>query len=355
MKAAGKVAVLSTAVLSFAACIDETAGPMAYTGKPALRVGLDIVAEMQLPGGPVAGRINGTDSDSLSLTIQHLAPLSGNNRYQVWLVNPANGTAARINVRYVALRPDTVGFDEFDGTPIVEWREAAPESRAAEFNGTTGYWQRVRFTRGELTADGVDMSAYTHVVVSIGSGDANPLTSPAPVFFQYAGLDTEPFTDGVTQFGFDPAAAASGTGWAAFGGGSVEWLNVEGFGVLAQRIARPPRGFFYELWLVDEGRTRRVRLGELLTPAPEFASLMDADVQDGPFVARGEIIKAGRYVRWADLQATPDQFADLLVALKPKVGVTEEMPETVVYAAAVPPNLDQLPKFTDGFKEKVGK
>ncbi|HEY8468913.1 MAG TPA: hypothetical protein VIL18_04680 [Longimicrobiales bacterium] len=352
MKTAGKVAVLSTAVLCLTACIDDTAGPVAYTGKPALRVGLDIVAQMQIPGGPVAGKIDGTDTDSLSLTLQYLAPLSGNNRYQVWLANDT--AAARIGVRHTTLRPDTVGFDEFDGTPIIEWREVAPESPATEFNATTGYRQVLRFTRGELTAAGVDMSAYTHVVVTIGSGDANPLTSPAPVFFRYAGLGTGAFTDGVAQFGFDPAAA-SGTGWVAFGGGSVEWLNVEGFGLLAQRIARPPRGFFYELWLVDEGRTRKVRLGELLTPAPEFASLMNADVEEGPFVARGEIIKAGRYVRWADLQATPDQFSALLIALKPKAGVADELPETVVYQAAVPPNLDQLPKFTDGFREKLGK
>lgn len=349
------VALSAAAALGTTACIDETAGPVAYTGRPAVRVGLDLVPQMQLPGGPVAGKIDGTDSDSLSLTIQNLPPLSGNNGYQVWLVDEEQGTATRIGVRHTPERPDTVGFDEFDGRPIIEWRAVQPESPAQAFNGTTGYRHVLRFTRSELAAAGVDMSAFSHVVVTIGSGDASPLTSPAPVFFRYRGVGTAPFTDGVARFGFDPETAASGTAWRAFGGGSVEWLNVEGFGLLMQRISRPPLGFFYEVWLVDEAGTRRAPLGELLTPWPEFASLMDADVEDGQFVAREEIIKAGRYTRWADLQATPDQFNSLLVALKPKVGVSGELPAAVIYQAPVPPNLDKLPKFTDGFKEKLGK
>jgi hypothetical protein len=345
---------VALAALGLSACIDESAGPVALSGKPAVRVGLDLVARA-IPGGTVTGRISGVEGDSLVLVINNLPALAGGQRYQVWLAEEETRAATRIGVRYTMQRPDTTGFDEFDGRPIIEWRDVAPLATVQAFDGTTGFRHILRLTRAELAAAGLDLSGFSHVVVTVGSSDASPFSAPAPAHFRYRGLSTAALTAGVVRFGFDPGTAATGLGWVPFGGGSVEWLNVEGFGLMAQRIARPPLGFFYEVWLVDEAGAGRLRLGEVLTPGPEFASLRDADVADGEFVTRGEMLRAARYHRWADLGATPDQFAALVIVLKSKDAVADELPMTVIYEAGVPPNLDQLPGFTDGFRERLGR
>lgn len=355
--------VLAAALGLAAACVDEDAGPLAVSGRPAVEVGLDLVAR-GLPGGPAVGRLAGGSTDTLVLTIDHLPVLADGRAYQIWLVDEVQGEAVRVAASYRRQRPDTTGFDEFDGRPIIVWRDVEGPATVRSFPGIAGHRHLLTLRAADLAAAGVAMARFSHVVLTIGGApDAPPATSPAPAWYRYldqrgtrdVATDNRYFPSGTVRFGFLPARAAAEVGWSAFGGGSVEFLNVVGVAVRLERIARPPLGFYYDVWLVHAETGRRLRVGEITTPPPAFESLRDADVATGEYVTATEILAANRWATWRELSATFADFTALVVTLAPKDGPPDQLPPTVLYEAAVPPNLDRLPKFTDGFRDRIGR
>jgi hypothetical protein len=288
---------------------------------------------------------------SIDMILSNLKPLTGGSGYQVWLFDEVEQDAVRISPLYVLQRPDTTGVDEL-GEPIIEWVNVGDTASVQSFDGAIGLRHVVMVDEAALQAGGLSLSQYTHVVLTIGSDDASPLNSPAPVWYRYTNqngtrtdlFDNELFLSGSAQFGFVPSLADQGKGWQPFGTGKVQFLNVEGLSVGLERLARPPLGYYYAVWLVNQESGITVPLGEITTPPPQFASLRDADIATGEFVTESEIFAAAKWAEWSELPSDFKSFTHVYVTLEPKDGASDLMSPTVLFQAPIPKDLDKMPR-----------
>lgn len=290
-------------------------------------------------------------AQAVEMIVRDLKPLAGGRAYQIWTYDEVEGETVRVPARYVLQRPDTVGVDEL-GEPIIQWVDVGDTALVQSFNGEFGHRHVVVVRNRDVEELGIRLSQFTHVVLTIGgNGDADPASYPTPVWYRYTDqngtrqdlFDNELFLSGSTSVHFDPSRATLAIGWKAFGGGSVEFMSDVGFGVRLDRLARPPLGYYYGIWLWNEATGAAVSGGPITTPAPEFASLRDADLETGPFVTSTEILQSVTWLEWAEVGADFRNYTHVLVTLEPKDGVTDRPAPTVVLEAAVPKDLDKLP------------
>lgn len=301
-------------------------------------------------------------ADVVTMTLYNLKPLQSGYTYQIWLYDEVEGDAVNIEATYTLQRPDTTGFDEL-GLPIIEWVDEAAPAPASSFDGALGWRHIIRISNRALTT--VPMNTFSHAVITIGSGDAHPDASPVPAAYRYLDqngtrenfYDNEVFISGPTLFGFETANAGEGTRWSPFGTGLSQFLynpdNGEGgISIGLNRLARPPIGYYYAVWVVDVETGEYTGLGEITSPPPEYASLMDADIETNEWVTEGEIFSGGKWTLWTDLPADylrciNSQVTDpchVSITLEPKDGAPGVMSENVIFTADIPKDLDKLPK-----------
>jgi hypothetical protein len=300
---------------------------------------------------------------SLDMVAYNLKPLSAGSAYQVWLFNEVDNNVLRVSPTYTLQRPDTVGFDEL-GNPDIEWVDAEGPATVTEFTSAAGYRNVIQLSTADI---GSDMSDFSYAVITVGSGgDANPLESPVPSCFRY--LDktgTEEREDDAyyrtgTLTSFCTGLATGRDDWYAFGSGDVQFLSDTAVAIGLNRLARPPLGYYYGVWVrVEEkgtdqgpGPISAFNLGAITTAPPDMESLEDADVMPSntEYLTDTEIFTAGKYFLWADLPSTFSdacigtqegvQDCSVLVTLEPKAGDPNVMGSTVIFAASVPKQLD---------------
>jgi len=101
-------------------------------------------------------------------------------------------------------------------------------------------------------------------------------------------------------------------------------------------LIRPPEGFQYAGWLIDDRTGREVRIGTLQTPVPENRSLVNADIETGSFLTgsailaaqlRGDTASLGN-IRW-------DDFTRFVLLLEPK-GTPSRASSANVIQALIP-------------------
>lgn len=295
-------------------------------------------------------------ASDIDLTLENLGPLAGGASYQVWLFDEVEGETVRVPVTYVALRPDTVGTDDL-GEPIVEFVPEGEPQTVQSFPGSRTRKHSIAFNAADLQAAGIVLRSFTHVVVTVSEGgDASPVDSPAPVWFRFTdqqGTRTDFFDNeinraGTARFGFIPELAGRGAGWELFGGGSVEFLHTEALGVRLSRLARPPLGYYYAVWLENEETGQTRNLGPITTPAPEYSSLRDADILpvDGEFLTPREILTAWKWQEWDEVPEGFAAFTHVIVTLESKAGPQDQMSLTRIFEAVIPPDLDKIPVET---------
>lgn len=335
--------------MTAAGCVDDEAGALLYSGRAAVQVGFDRVT--QTARADVGGRLgSATLPDSLRLEITGL-PVLSSGEYQLWVVNEDDGamtSATRVPFTYQALRPDTVSIDPFTGAPTIEWNPVADPEDTQGFGVVEGQRNVVIVHEGSLP---VDLTENSHIVVTAGTGDANPADAAAPLFYRFRDADGDFDASGDAQFGFRPSGLATGAAWAPEGGGRVEFVNTFGFGAVVQRAVRPPVGYYYALWLYNEDTGENVRLGDLATPGPEFASLRDADIERNEFVAAERILDSGLWASWEELGRVPDDFTHVVVTLESKAGDPQVRSPMVIYRAIIPGDLDRLPEEKEGLDD----
>jgi hypothetical protein len=377
------VLVASLATVAAGGCVDWDAGPDLYTGRAAIIVGVDLVGR-RMPSSPinvlttgnepvnVIGLLAGGATDSMVLTIGNLPVLASGGSYQVWLADSVSRNVRRINAAFQIQRPDTIRIDPITEVAIINWVAEAPVQNVESFNAQSGKRTRLVVRAAHVTAAGSTLRDFTHVVVTISTGgDASPLNSPAPAFFRYrnganntfVGVTTATATPVRPFFNHYPGRFSDS--WVPLGGGTVEFLNTEGFGMVVDRNTRPPLGFYYDVWLVDNNPRGRapVHVGEATSPAPRFLSLKDADISTIPgVVTQTQILELAIWQKWGDLRdndgsplqlfktvtlpggitTTQPVFTHVVVALRSKHAV-DGLPPTVVYEARIPDGLDRMP------------
>ena len=343
------LAIPAFLTMAAAGCVDDQAGALLYSGRAAIQVGLDRVT--RTASAEVRGRLgSATASDSLRVEISSL-PVLSSGEYQVWLIREEGGSmveATRVPFSFQALRPDTVGIDPFTEQPIVEWNPVADFAQVQGFTATAGQRNVVMLHEDALPVSFADR---THLVITSGTGDANPADSPAPLFYRFQDADGDFDASGDAQFGFQPTRLAGDAAWQPEGSGRVEFLNVEGFGTVLQRAVRPPVGYYYALWLYNEDTGESLRLGDLATPFPEYATLRNADVERNEFVSENRILDSGFWTTWEEIGRAPADFTHVYMTLESKAGDPQVRSPMVIYNAAIPKDLDKLPTESDGLDD----
>lgn len=303
---------------------------------------------------------------SSEITLRGVPSFEG-MEYQVYLHNQATGEYQQITVNWVQQRPDTVGTDEL-GDPIIEFVDLSAPANVQSF-GSQGQGMRhvIELEHQTLADAGTPMGDYSHVVIFAApqGGTVDPARTAAAVSFQFIDLsgtpevrfDDQPAKDGDALFSFLPGeVAAAGKSWAAFGGGNVTYQPGGRFGLRLNRIARPPAGWYYEVWGVTESEegevTNEVSFGEVTTPAPDFESLLDADVSTGEYVTDTEILQASKFVDFNTMNVSgasgPSDFTRIVVTLEPKDGGPERSP-IQVFTTGVPNDLEGLDEAVETF------
>jgi hypothetical protein len=208
-------------------------------------------------------------ASELAFNFGGLSELSG-SVYQVWLFN-----------------------EETDAflSPSGDWVATEGVDTVASASGTRTFNSQKTWTHTFRTSDalaGQPVGEYTHVFLSIESAEAAAASARQPLWAQYtdmAGSPQDPFdwsfiSPANMSFGTfgsgDPTPwSPSGLGQGGFWGetlGETDRLIVE-----LRNLPIPPRGYYYEGWLVSEGGTE-VHAGDLTAPFDEgFASLRDVD------------------------------------------------------------------------------
>lgn len=105
-----------------------------------------------------------------------------------------------------------------------------------------------------------------------------------------------------------------------------------------RNIRKPPEGFFYEVWLVDDATGEAMSLGPIRTPFPDYASMKDADQND----ALGSLIPSATVrVLQTDLGVDLADFSRIVVSLSPKdlatgASLASGVPIHVAFQAEIP-------------------
>jgi hypothetical protein len=257
---------------------DNIAGPAKQLGPPLLDITLSFPGTAVFPSGGVV--INaGASRDSLTVTLNNLAPLPTGSAYQFLVVDSATTNVAPLSGRLITMtrskRP--VNRDSAVFSTTVDTVASAATLAAADTNQTFTFL----FTNA---SSGATIANYTHVVgivttSPVGAGTLSATTRRGFLSARYRNGATNAFANGSFTFGswaintvrrlpFNQSGSLlNGAFW-----GRAMRINVNG-------LVRPPEGWRYATWLIDDRTGSAVRTGGLLTPVPGDRSLDNADVE----------------------------------------------------------------------------
>lgn len=270
--------------------------------------------------------------------VRDLEPLAEGTPYQAWLVNGVTGASTPATGDYFTIETITV-VDELGQQTRVDV-PSADTIRTANFEGTENPDIRHVFVVRNRTIDPEALGDFTHVTLA-RPGSQGSLEAPAfwAQYLEQSGtpddLSDDIFipSDAFKLGAFDMANPPESRVFTVGGSGEgLIWQDE--LGMLFRSLIRPPSGYHYEVWLVDnEGAV--LSMGGLTTPAPGFESLEDADTEVHPeFMTQTRILEAAKYA------PIPDGYdlstlAAVRLTLEPKAGIANIGP-TLVLQGAVP-------------------
>jgi hypothetical protein len=316
----------------FAACAqDDISGPVDQIGPPLLDMELQPAAAAPF-GGNTVTRV--TTGDTLHITLTNLPAVPTGTVYQVLLVDSAAATnnATVATGRLITTRTVVRPIDrDRSVTRVVADTVAATSSIAPTESNTT---INFRITNASL---GGSIAAYTHAVVVVSTTPAAGTITLGPDEqrgFLARRTTTGSFTTGTWSINsaLRRPYSIQGSGISAFIGDPVIDGGTD-FRATFERILRPPEGFRYVGYLIDERTGINYRLGGLLTPVPENRALTNADTESGSFLTDVAIVNSQLRSPVDDA----DNYTRFALVLEPKgaAGLTRA-PLTEVLNGAVP-------------------
>lgn len=314
-----------------AACAqDDISGPVDQIGPPLLDMELAPAAAAPF-GGNTVSRVA---TDSLSIQLQNLPAVPTGTVYQVLLVDStattSNATVAtgRLITTTTVTRPinrDVAVRDAFSDTV------AATSTIAPSQSNTT-----LDFLITDASLGG-NIAAYTHVVVVVSTTPATGTITLGPDEqrgFLARHTSSGSFSTGTWSINSTLRRPYSiqGSGISAFVGDPVIDGGTD-FRATFERILRPPEGFRYVGYLIDERTGINYRLGGLLTPVPENRALTDADTETGSFLTDVAIVNSQLRSPVDDA----DNYTRFVLVLEPKGAAgLSRAPLTEVLNGSVP-------------------
>ena len=319
------------AALVMAACqTDPISGPSKIIGEPLLDMTLGPAGNSVFPSFFGARITTAAARDTIEFTVRALPPTGAGATYQIMLVDTASGNATAATSRIIRTvrnrRP--VNRDSSVATTKVD------TSTAAQFSvGDTATTVVIRIANTAIPS-------YNRVVLRSSGEGAIPATVGAArtgfLSFRYKTGTTYAIAN--SMFGSFakatvdrlPFAVSAYVIGASFWGDQVR--------ISFRNLVRPPAGFRYAAWMVDERTGIAVRLGGILSPVPENKPLDDADLGTGAWYTSVGVSEAQVRGDMKALGVVPQDFTFLTLALEPYGGsAPPTRPGTAyVLSAAIP-------------------
>ncbi|MBA3557631.1 MAG: carboxypeptidase regulatory-like domain-containing protein [Gemmatimonadaceae bacterium] len=353
------IGALALAV-GIAACqTDELAGPVVQVGEPLLDFALGPSPRAVFPSASFT--FNSTRTrDTLTITLANLPPLPPGVSYQVLLVDSATVDSTGTN----NLVPVT-------GRLITTSRSRRPVTRdsavlssrvdtAASVSAIASADTNQTFVLRVIDTPQAPLINFSHVLVVVGptpvaaAATLDRTTRRGFLFGRYRDARGTPSraddvfsASGNLTFGSFALDANRRVPFSVSGQSNAAFRGTE-IRVNLQNLIRPPEGFQYAAWLVDDRTGRQVRLGTLQTPVPSNQSLANADTDpSSPSAFLTEVGIAAAQLRanvdtlGADQGIVFDDFTQFFLLLEPKGGSGQppSASSAIVLQGAVPPSV----------------
>lgn len=297
----------------------------------------------QIPADELSGAPGflGARPESMQATFGHLEALAGGAMYEAWLANPetgstipATGTYYRIELVPVIddVTGEVIGFDE-DTVETVEGTN--------RFGGGNDEFRHALAvsdeTLGGGAADSVGFHTYLMLTIAESPGGAEPAEA-RPFWLQYTDQSGTPddfsddvfFLSGEPSFGsFDSADPAVSRVYSGEGNG-LGGVRLDPTGSVVsvdmRNLSRPPVGYTLVGWLERVDGTA-FRLPDITGPAPDYVSLVDADVNliEGVVTTNG-VLDANFRVVTSEAGLDMTEFRRFVLTLEPKAGLEDRGP-----------------------------
>lgn len=272
----------------------------------------------------------------IAFEIRDLEPLAGDTPYEVWLLNPETGNSVPATANYFTI--ETVIVTDPLGQQTEVDVPSADTVRTASFVGVPESNVRHAFIVSNATLEGAaTLGEFTHVVVP-RPGTSGSAADPVlwAQFLDQSGTPEDAaddifiLTDDLKLGALDPADPAGSRTFRESGSGEgLIWENQ--LGLEFRRLRRPPPGYVYELWLVDESGNAS-SIGTITGPKPGYEDIDDADtVVHDPFMTETEIVLAAKLVQLAGINLS--QYTEIRLTLEPKAGMATLGPTTILSGA----------------------
>ena len=307
---------------------DDISGPVDQIGPPLLDMELAGAATAPFTGNTFI--IDATE-DTLRVRLSNLPAPPAGTVYQVLLIDStASGANALVATGDLVVGTSSIRPIDQDNsvTTVIEDTTLATDQLIPPHNDAI-----MDFIVTDASI-GADIAAYSHIVVVV-------TTSPASGAVTLGPDDQFGFLSEELEVDDDPMGLDAGT-WSINEALRLPY-SIQGTGISAffgedlratfERLLRPPEGFQYVGWLIDERTGINLRLGGLLTPVPENRPLDNADTEDGSFLTDVAIVNS-------QLRATiddQDNYTRFALVLEPKgAAPMDRAPRTEVLTGTVP-------------------
>jgi hypothetical protein len=252
---------------------DPISGPSHVVGEPLLDMVFGPAGNAVFPTVSGARITTAAARDTIEFTVNALPPTGAGNTYQIVLVDTASGATTAPSARIIrtvrSRRP--VNRDSSVAVTKVDTATAAQFSIA-----DTATTVAIRIANTAI-------ATRTHVLLrSAGEGSVPPtLTAARTGFLSFRYKSGTAYAVQAAVFGSFAKAAADRLRFIV----SAYVVNASFWGdqvrLSFRNLIRPPAGFRYAAWMVDERTGTSTRLGGILSPVPENAPLDDADLGTG--------------------------------------------------------------------------
>jgi hypothetical protein len=324
------VAAAGAALVMVACQTDPISGPSRIIGDPLLDMVFGPAGNSVFPTLSGQRITTAAARDTIEFTVDALPPLGAGNTYQIVLVDTVSGNAISPTARLIRTvrnrrpvnRDSSVALSKTD------------TSSAAQFSiSDTATTIVIRIANTAIPS-------YTHVVLRTAGEGAVPATVGAArtgfLSFRYKNGTTYAIAN--TLFGSFAKAAVDRLPFLV----SAFVVNANFWGDQVRldfrNLIRPPAGFRYAAWMVDERTGTATRLGGILSPVPDNKPLDDADLGTGAWYNSVGILEAQVRGDMKALNIVPQDYTFITLALEPYGGsAPPSRPGTsYVLAAAIP-------------------
>ena len=319
------------AALVLAACqTDPISGPSKIIGEPMLDMVFGPAGNAAFPVVSARRITSAAARDTIEFTVDYLPPTGPGGPYQIVLVDTASGNMLVPLARIVRTVRGRRPVNRDSSVAITK----TDTSTAAQFSvADTATTVTIRIANASIPS-------YNHVLLRSSGQGSVPSTMGSGrngfLWFRYKSGTSYAVQGSV--FGSFASAAATRLPFIV----SAYVVNANFWGdqirLSFRNLIRPPAGFRYAAWLVDERTGTATRVGGILSPVPDNQPLDDADLGTGSWYNDVGILEAQVRGDMKALNVVPQDYSFLALVLEPYGGTAPPARPGVTYvlSASIP-------------------